>query len=154
MELFCEKFSLPIINDLMKLTLGQQLGRGVYRQVYEHGQNKNLVLKINNPDVDVNFANAKEWEVWMAVKETNLNGWFAPCTDISFGGLAMIQHKTAPMTLEELKKECPKVPAFFTDLKVGNWGRLLGKIVCHDYGNLLTVEKGLTKRLRVADWWE
>jgi hypothetical protein len=45
------------------------------------------------------------------------------------------------------------MPAFFTDLKRENFGLLLGRLVCHDYGVNLLMENGMTKRMRKANWW-
>lgn len=154
MELFCEKFSLLVVNDLVKSMLGAELGRGIYRVVYECAPNRDVVLKIATTDAGENFSNAQEFQVWQRMESTTFAKWFAPVLDISPSGYVLAQKRTKPVTIEDLRAKLPRVPAFFTDLKVANWGWLNGAIVCHDYANHLLIERGMTRAMRKADWWE
>ena len=45
-----------------------------------------------------------------------------------------------------------EVPAFFTDLKPGNWGIYNKHPVALDYGKHMMLERGMTSRMRKADW--
>ena len=73
-----------------------------------------------------------------------------PCIAISDDGIVLVQKKTTEAT----KKQYPKkIPNFFTDTKYQNFGIYKGHLVCHDYGDLL-IEKGLTKRMKNAEWWD
>lgn len=152
MELYCEKFGAVVTNDLVKLTLGKEIGYGAYRTVYECAFDDDLVLKVRNPDAYDNFANAYEWEVWENVQWTPFAKWFAPCVKISPDGTVLVQKKTAPLTDKELKRRLPKVPAFFTDIKGFNWGLYEGRVVCHDYATHLLHSKGLSCRMKKATW--
>lgn len=139
-------------NDGLTMIVGKIIGAGVSRTVFEYLPNPtDTVLKV---ETNVCFQNVREWLVWQAVRESkDIAAWFAPCIRISDYGGWLMQERTKPVTLEELKREVPVVPQFFTDLKVGNWGRLGKRIVCHDYGSCLVTERGLTTRKRIAQWW-
>jgi hypothetical protein len=147
---------LPIAakDDALTLLCGELLGAGASRHVYTYVPNPtDTVIKVEMERRW--FQNVKEWMVWEAVRHVDhARPWFAPAIRISEFGVFMLQERTRPVTLAELRKELPRVPAFFTDLKVGNWGRVGKRIVCHDYGTCLTVENGLTRRMKRADWWE
>ncbi|MCR6656627.1 MAG: hypothetical protein NVV63_12635 [Opitutus sp.] len=152
MKLFIEELGVVATNDIVRMFVGQPLGSGCHRSVFAHGQDSSLVVKLESGCGT--FANPQEWEVWQRVCDTAFARWFAPCLAISGCGAALIQRRTTPVPIETLEAELPSVPAFFTDLKVGNWGRLDGRLVCHDYGNHLLYERGMTTRMRKAKWWE
>ena len=96
------------------------------------------------------FQNVAEYTVWESVRYIDdLKGWFAPVFRISDNGRFLIQARTKPVDETRLPE---RVPSFFTDLQPSKWGSLNGRVVCHDYGLLLTTEKGLTTRMRKADW--
>lgn len=146
----------PITSrDAFTLLCDELLGRGQGREVYAVPFDRTLVVKLETVGKVQKFQNAAEWIVWESVQhDTRLARWFAPCVSISYSGLWLLQRRTSPVTLAELRKELPQVPASFTDLKVGNWGRLNGRIVCHDYGTAMTTQNGVTTRLKRAHWWE
>jgi hypothetical protein len=98
------------------------------------------------------YQNVHEAEIWRRVHETPLAKWFAPVYRISPLGRIIVMARTVPV----VRKDLPTmVPAFFTDTKIQNWGRLKdGRVVCHDYGTNLMLEQGMTKRLKKADWWD
>ena len=88
----------------------------------------------------------KIWNDWSADKE--MKSWLAPCEAISPCGTVLLQGRTQPIPKEHYPKRLPK---FFTDTKRSNFGLLEGRIVCHDYG--LVVSEVETRMVR-ADWWE
>lgn len=139
-------------RDGLTLICGEQLGSGSCRQVYECKFDPKLVVKVER--WGARFQNPREFAVWEAVEECKpLARWFAPVVHMSDAGIWMTQRRTTPVTLEDLQRELPRVPAFFSDLKARNWGRMDGRIVCHDFGTALTTEHGLSsKRMRKADW--
>lgn len=144
----------PLKDDGLTLICGEHVGTGASRTVYLYEPNPtNTVVKVETTRGW--HQNAKEWAVWHSVKEhKKLKLWFAPCIRMSDLCVFLLQERTHPVTLRELKKELPKVPQIFTDLKAGNWGRTeAGRIVCHDYGNCLATETGMTCRLKTANWW-
>lgn len=145
-------YDLPtsLKDDLLTLVCGEYLGAGCSRQVYWY--NSDTVIKI---EVGKGWhQNAKEWHVWESVKNCEkLSPWFAPCIRMSDLCVYLLQARTQPVTLRELQREVPKVPVMFTDLKIGNWGRLGDRIVCHDYGSCLATEYGMSYKMKTAKWW-
>lgn len=139
-------------RDALTLVCGDLLGSGSCREVYGCKLDSQYVVKVER--WGTRFQNPLEFSIWEVVKDDKaLARWFAPVTHISDAGLWMIQRLTMPVTVAELQRELPRVPAFFTDLKALNWGRMDGRIVCHDFGLLMTTERGLSaKRMRKADW--
>jgi hypothetical protein len=142
-----------MLQDMATMFAGQFIGSGLSRNVYEYGVSHEYVIKFEFGHGD--FQNTKEWLVWEYVREVpNVAAWFAPCKQISHMGRWLIQRRTTPVTIDELRKELPRVPAHFTDLKVGNWGRIGKRICCHDYGTSLITQEGVTTKMRRADWWQ
>lgn len=133
---------------MWKLLVKEKLGEGQYRSVYALEHMPDHVLKVEKHEGC--FANVKEWDVWTDCREApNWVEWLAPCLAISGKGRFLIQERTKPVVMEQLPK---KIPAFLTDRKVGNWGRLKnGRIVCHDYGMVIS---NLSLRMSNANWWE
>lgn len=136
------------LESVYHFFVGDYISHGLSRYVYEMNNDPHKVVKICTGNVKQNIL---EHEVWDRIRETEHAKWFAPVYHISQDGRVLIQHKTKPVTREELPD---KIPAFFTDMKVTNWGRVYKRIVCHDYGMNLLMEHGMTKRLRKADWWD
>ncbi|WP_328186936.1 hypothetical protein [Marinobacter sp. OP 3.4] len=135
-----------IAHDLFHMLTGEQLGAGMSRTVYDWSLIKNAVVKFEQPDF---YQNVNEWQTWSRIQETDLAKWFAPCLDISPCGRVLIQAKTKPLD----GKLPDQLPAFFTDTKAANFGIYKGRVVCHDYGLHLMLEKGMTKRMRKVEWW-
>lgn len=149
-------------KELFRMLCGRVLGQGAARTVYEHAFDPTVVIKFEH--TAGNFQNIMEWEAWQRIKHTDLSQWFAPCLAISPNGCVLAQRRTRRPT-----NYPDKVPAFFTDLKLDNFGILphgncftdevlvdrnpKGTFVCHDYGLTLLFEKGMTKRMVKADWW-
>lgn len=142
-----EHFRTTVARDFAYLFIGARLGGGAFREVFVNLANTAQVIKVE--ECAESFSNVAEWQVWEAVKDTEHARWFAPCVAMSACGTVMIQARTKPVEKEDLPAE---VPAFFTDLKPMNWGRLGDRIVCHDYGFHRMLERGMTKRMRKADW--
>ena len=132
-------------REIKDLILGEKLGGGISRQVFEYALNDKYVVKIE--DRSQSFQNIIEWEVWHHLKGCKATArWLAPCHYISPNGIVMIQERTMPMRPNERPK---RVPSWLTDIKPDNWGLLNGKPVCHDYGFLQGIGRGgLTK----ASW--
>lgn len=119
-----------LLSDFADFFLGDLIGHGDSRSVYNFRLNSKMVVKI---DRSGQFNNVSEWDIWHNVKDKpELAKFLAPCVHISSCGKVMIQAKTKPVTLEQLPE---MVPAFFADRKLGNWGRIGKHVVCHDYAN-------------------
>lgn len=142
-----ENFRTSLARDVSGFLFGERIGGGQFREVYEYHPDPTLVAKIE--DGYASFENILEHEIWRAVKSTEFACWFAPISQISGNGLFLLQKRTKPVARKDLPA---KVPAFFTDLKPENWGWYRGRIVCHDYGRNLLMERGMTKAMRKADW--
>ena len=135
-------------RDLCHLFLGERIGSGMSRTVYAHGADPSLVVK--HESGGGSFQNVLEWTVWEAVKDSPMARWFAPCVSISPNGLFLVQKRATFPPRDEYPE---KVPAFFTDLKYGNFGRIDGQFVCVDYGTFNLVRNSFTAAFRKARWW-
>lgn len=134
-----------LLSDLSDLFIGNFIANGSSRSVYHYNMNNNWVVKI---DRSANFNNVSEWDIWHNMKDTKAAKYLAPCHHISSCGRVMLQSKTKPVTIEMMPK---RIPAFFADTKVDNWGRIGNNIVCHDYANhaFFTDNTSLVN----AKWW-
>lgn len=141
-------FSGNIAADFFRLFCGDQLGEGSARAVYEYKLDHKLVVKIETEAES--FQNIMEWETWRSVMMTEHAKWFAACHYISPCGIVMVQRKTQ---VKPHSKYPDRIPAFFTDIKYNNFGFIGNQLTCHDYGINLMMERGMTKRMRKADWW-
>jgi hypothetical protein len=128
-------------NCALELFVGNLLGDGSYRRVYDMRHEPEHVLKIQ---YGPGHHNAMEWEIWQAVKGTKWERWFAPCVRIDSWGSALIMKKATvfenePDFLEKVKR----VPTFFDDVRWTNWGMIDGRPVCIDYGYTHLLRAGL-----------
>jgi hypothetical protein len=140
-------FNNVVSKDLLGLVCSKKLGSGVSREVYQYALNPDYVIKF---ETDAgSFQNILEWETWENVRFTKHAKWFAPCSHISPCGTVLLQYYASPISSYDLPE---KVPAFFTDLKLKNFGRFKDNIVCLDYGRNLLMSNGLTSRMKKAEW--
>lgn len=116
--------------ELLDVILGDFIGSGVYREVFQHPHFIDYVVKIEQGN---SRENAIEWDVWNSVKFTDNAKWFAPCTYISDNGVVLIQKKTKPLFSKPVKFVPEKIPSFFTDIKPDNFGWIGNQLVAHDY---------------------
>lgn len=136
----------PVLQrDLFHMLCGAQLGEGVGRIVYEHSFDPTVVIKFESNAGS--FQNVIEWETWQRVKNADLAKWFAPCVAISPNGSVLVQKRTCKPT-----NYPDKVPSFFTDIKLENFGMLGKQFVAHDYGLHLLMENGMSTRMKKANW--
>lgn len=143
-----DKFAGDWPMELLNLLCGERLGHGMTREVFQLYTDPNKVIKFELESG--HFQNVLEWNIWQSVQYVEFaNKWFAPCHYISHCGRILIQSYCEPLATIALPAE---VPAYFTDLKPGNWGVLNKQPVCFDYGKNLMLERGMTKRMRKADW--
>ncbi len=146
LDSFCQNI---ITRDLRDLFVGPLIGSGTFRVVYGGKHDETAVIKFELDGWC--FQNVMEHEVWQEVRGTEHAKWFAPVLDISPCGSILIQRRTRPLRPEELPD---KMPNYFTDLKMKNFGLLGKRIVCHDYGITNLMRVGMTRRMCKADWWE
>ena len=134
-------------EGLVDLILGDWIGQGCHRIVYQHDTNENWVVKIQHSD---KWSNIVEYEIWTLIMWTQYKKWFAECFYISRNGKALIQQKVEPITKDNMHLIPDKIPHFFADIKPSNFGFLNGQLVCHDYDYSLIkfVNSGLTSRMK------
>lgn len=134
-------------KDLFSLIIGDKIGSGIGRTVYENRINSDTVIKIE----EESYQNIKEWEFWQDVQYSDISKWFAPCLSISPCGIFLVQTKCEPLP----KKMYPrKLPKFMADIKYENFGYLNGKIVCFDYGTIYTKLIANTSKKMIDVKWK
>lgn len=124
-----------VLRDLFHMICGEPLGSGLSRKCFVYSPNKKLVVKL---EVGAEFQNAMEYETWCLVRNTPWGKWFAPVTDISGCGTALLMKRTKP-----LKALPATLPSFFWDVKLANFGLIGRQVVCHDYGFTDLMKEGL-----------
>ena len=148
-------------KDMADMFCGDFLGRGLSRWTYKHKHSKRYVVKFE-PNPKPHFQNISEWLHWEEVKYSEMAQWFAPCYDISPRGHFLIQAHVKQCSekfpnVELLKKYPKEIPAFFNDIKPGNFGFLPdGKFVCCDYSkftlNILGRQLYKKSAMKRVDW--
>lgn len=114
-----------IMIDTFSFILGEKLGEGETRAVYEYAFDPNWVVKIAKRHPNDNIL---EFDIWHLIKGTTESKWFAECKWLSPSGHLMLQRKTKPI------KYLPDLlPNVFTDIKLNNFGKIGNQVVCHDY---------------------
>lgn len=138
-----------IATDLLSLVIGRKIGQGVTRHVYECLLVPNTVIKVETESR--RYDNIIENEIWQNFSEDKkMAGWLAPIHYISPCGVYLIQSRTQHVPARLLPE---KIPRFFADTKIENWGLLNDRFVCHDYGNNKLFHGGNFSQLVKADWW-
>lgn len=142
-------FKLPtmnkiVLNELAHYMCGKKLGSGAFRNVYVLRANDEHVIKIE--DAQCSFQNVIEWGFWQENGwNKDIGKWLAPCVSISASGTFLIQKRTTPVT--DISKMPAKLPKFLGDCHMNNFGKLDGKLVCHDYAiNNVKIPMQLVKR--------
>ena len=116
-------------EDMVRMCLGDKLGEGQYRIVFDFALIPDTVCKFDKSCPA--SANWNEYNVWNAVKGTRHEKWFAPIVAISPGGEFLLMKKARP--IQDGDKWPKKIPLFFADVKRDNFGFIDNKIVCTDY---------------------
>jgi hypothetical protein len=142
-----DRFRSGTQRELLDFVCGARIGDGMTREVYRYNPSETLVIKIELETS--HYQNISEWQVWDHIKDTKFAKWFAPCHSISECGRFLLMKYAEPIAAIRLPAE---VPAFFTDLKPANWGVYNKHPVALDYGKHLMLERGMTSRMRRADW--
>lgn len=130
-------YNLPpdCMREVMHLLIGrgERLGSGIARTVYRLPHDRTKVIKIENGDG--HFQNVTEWKMWDDSQHcAALAKWLAPCHYISCNGNFLIQTYAHDLGLNEIPK---KLPAFLTDHKRENFGKIGKQVVCRDYGHVI-----------------
>ncbi len=137
-------------SELNDFLIGRRIGVGAFRYVYELRYDNRYVIKVAS-DEDGRAVNLLEWKVWCEVGSTPAGKWFADVVGVSGGGKYLVQKKVEMLPRHQYPKE---IPHFFTDTKYSNFGYLEGKgFVCLDFGSF-NMFRGISAKMRKADWWE
>lgn len=136
-------------EELKDVLIGTKLGWGIHRDVYKCKIDDSFVVKVEREDH--NFANIIEWKIWEEVQYAeNLARWFAPCERISTNGKILIQKKVEMGR----KKDYPRqIPAFFTDVKMENFGFIGNQLVCFDYASIVWSRNLNEKKMKKVIWF-
>ena len=114
-----------ILIDTFSFLLGEKLGEGETRAVYDYAFDNNWVVKIAKKHPNDNVI---EFDIWHLIKNSSESKWFAECKWLSPSGHIMLQRKTKPI------KYLPDLlPNVFTDIHLRNFGKIGNQVVCHDY---------------------
>lgn len=146
--------NLILGTELLNCILGDKIGSGMTRDVFQHPHFDDQVVKVEYQNNGDNWA---EWRVWKMVEHTDHKKWFAECSWISSNGLVLIQKKTEDF-YERLSKAPKHVPKYFTDIKPDNMGWIKNQLTFHDYSfclDMFASKGGLTKgmqKLKLNKW--
>lgn len=133
-------------EEFFNLICGELLGEGIHRKVFECRIDPTIVIKIEQDHST--FANIREWQAWTDCQYYKpVADWLAPCVDISPNGTVMFQKRIASLSRNDKLPE--QLPRFLTDVKPQNFGWLDGRIVCHDYPQMITTA---STKLRKVEW--
>ena len=146
------KFNIDFIQEHpreISFFLGEKLGSGCYRDVFDFFWNKNYVIKIAI-STEGRQENLLESRIHDCMLETNYIKHFAKVLGVSASGEFLIMEKAEKRPPSQYPE---KVPHFFSDLKYDNYGWIGKRFVCFDYGNLM-VTNGMTNKMKKANWWD
>lgn len=139
--------SKHLYRELKAVMCGALIGEGIGRRVFECRHDPRYVVKIELRTRS--FQNVAEWEAWEWLRCTKKADWLAPCLSISPSGTFLLQQRVTPLRPKEFPK---RIPAFLTDIKRENFGWLEGRVVCIDYGTILSNIEKASDRLVKANW--
>lgn len=140
------KFGELSWHDLEKMVIGDLIGEGCFRKVYEYIPDRSCVIKVE--DGARNFSNVKEWEMWNEIRRMKISKWFAPCVSISPSGIFLVQKRTSPI----IKAYPKKIPSMFRDIKLGNVGMYEDHFCFHDYANSTLLTNSYKEKFMTAHW--
>lgn len=136
-----------VFEEAFDLLCGPLIGEGIHRQVFTCRLREDLVVKVEDDDYRY-FANVLEQKFWDDHQyDKRISKWLAPCEYLSPDGRILLQKRATPC--QEGEKMPEKVPAFLSDLKAENFGRINGKLVCIDYAMTIPTP---SLRLKKAHW--
>jgi hypothetical protein len=139
------------INDstLKRILCGQYKAHGSSRSVYQCKMHPGFVVKIQHNGC---FENVIELAIWDSICMADwLAKWFAASVFVSKTGKILVQEK---IILKPSKKDYPKkIPRFFSDIKIDNYGYVNDQLKCCDYASVLPRLTGfMDQKMRRATW--
>lgn len=128
----------PLKNSVMSMFVGDKIGSGSSRDVYNVLHDQSLVMKVETSART--FHNQTEYLIWQEVRDWPISDWFAPCVAIDSYGNVLFQKKTKGFDSERdfraaiTRTRGGVIPKVFDDIHYANFGLLNGAVTCHDYG--------------------
>ncbi len=122
------RYESAAILELGMILFGKYVGKGASRTTYVCNLDETKVIKVEQRPA---YQNIVEWELWTRIQNTPLSQFFAPCRQMSTGGVYLIQEKCEPLPATVRKI---RVPAIIRDVRRSNFGVYKGRVVCFDYG--------------------
>lgn len=142
------------LSELMSLLVGDKIGEGKYRRVYDCRLDPTLVVKVDRSG-EVPEANQTEWCLWQNTPEKIRRRWLLPCVLLSRGGTILLQRKGTQLhaaDYADTKIVPPKIPRILNqDAHVNNFSLYKGKALCHDYA-MLTFDNAKPWELVKRKW--
>lgn len=145
------KHPMKTVSGALRYDCGELLSRGLNRDVYVCKHDPKWVIKIQKT---TNFDNTMEWKIWLSLyrSSSEYKKWFPDCLTITESGLVLVQQRIFHGDIKDYPK---KIPYFFTDLKIQNYGWIGGRFVCCDYANVMdNIIRSTSNKLKTAKWWE
>jgi hypothetical protein len=116
------------------MKLKKLIGKGWNRNVYEHPEDPELVVKVVTHLHEGIDSNKLEWEIWNKIKDTKHAEYFCPCVDLTQDGHLIMQK--CEKTKEKNEEKIYVLGFYVRDSKrSGNKGLLNNKMVIIDYGH-------------------
>lgn len=146
--------SLQDVNtDLITTLLGEKLGKGSYRTVYQHNWDKDWVIKIEPKNTECNITEYLLWDEIRGLKNELawVKDWFAPVLWMSPNGKILCMKKASEFPKNKKLERPTEVPAFFSDVKWDNFGWVGNRFVCFDYGFMYKFIK-YEKKMQKVNW--
>lgn len=138
------------IDKIIKKYCGEKIGSGLYRDVYVLKDNPRYVMKIERVVTAGDFANVCEWRNYINFKDwKKFSKYLAPCHGINQNGTFLIQTRLT-RTSASIKDFPKKIPNWFQDRKVQNFGWIKNQFVCCDY---VKFHMGVEYAMDDAKWW-
>lgn len=143
-------------NCALDLFVGNSIGEGSSRCVYELEREPDKVLKIEY--AGKTFHNIIEWKIWEAVAGTQVCDWFAACYEIDCWGSALIQQRADVFQSEREftralnRTRAGHIPAIFDDVRYNNFGLIDDVVACVDYGYSHLFDR-VRKELMIEEGW-
>lgn len=138
------------------MKLGRYIGAGCFRLAYRHPTDRTKVIKraiVSEYDEDYypeGFEhNLREYRFYQRASRATRR-WLAPAYEVSKDGEFLVMARTTHAPLHVLRRQSPRVPAFFDDIHDRNWGLLGSRVVCHDYAYLKHVRRDPRIKQRVT----
>lgn len=137
-------------RELESMLCGKIIATGSARQVYECRLNPDYVVKREiTYNTRQNTIEAEMWDYCKGFPEHSK--WLAPIRFTSPNCMFIIQDRTEPLTNKDRPRRLPEF--LDSDIKLENFGKLRGGIVCHDYGTLIAGVRRRGTKMVQASWY-